>query len=152
MDLQVKVAKHLFESANGDADLRRYQEAMEGLRKIVDIIGNRFFTQSMVILCQALVSVLRLRRETDTWSMDRAMALMPLEHEISQFYGFRPIASLLADPRFGALQYQIGVLNDVINDNQHIEGDEDCHDWFINCLETTQDVSSVVQLGRYGRS
>lgn len=144
MDLQVKVAEHLWNAADGDADLRRYQEAMEGLKKVVDILGNRLLTRSMLVLCQALASVLRLRSETDTWSTERAMALMPLEHEISSFYGSRPIGSLLADR--GPLAMQISALHDLIFEQlRELElGDE--REWYMDLLESVQDVSSVLLL------
>ena len=42
--LEKHLGKHLFENVDAPADLRRYPEAMEGLKKIVDILGNRLFT------------------------------------------------------------------------------------------------------------
>ena len=45
--LEKHLGKHLFENVDAPADLRRYPEAMEGLKKIVDILGNRLFTHSM---------------------------------------------------------------------------------------------------------
>ena len=66
-------------------------------KRIVERVGSRSFTASLVTLWQSLCGVIRLKREVDAWDQQRCLALIPYPEEVSDFRGFRPVSALLQE-------------------------------------------------------
>ena len=83
-------------------------------KRIVERVGSRSFTASLVTLWQSLCGVIRLKREVDAWDQQRCLALIPYPEEVSDFRGFRPVSALLQES--AGLRFQVGLLHDLLND------------------------------------